>query len=58
MARRISFIAVLVGVVLAVSAPTVAARTAVHLHGGGTASISQVAFNVSIGASGTASGSF
>lgn len=58
MARRISFIAVLVGVVLAVSAPTVAARTAVHLNGGGTASISQVAFNVSIGASGTASGSF
>ena len=38
-------------------APAVAVRSA-HLHGGGTASISQVAFNVSFDGAGSASGSF
>ena len=38
-------------------APAVAVRSA-HLHGGGTASISQVASNVSFDGAGSASGSF
>jgi hypothetical protein len=45
------------GVVLALGAPSALAATG-HLSGGGTASISQVAMNVTFGASGTASGSF
>src|ERR687885_302512 len=36
----------------------VAARSAHHLSGGGTASISQVAMNVTVNGSGSASGSF
>jgi hypothetical protein len=39
-------------------AQTAAAGTAGHLSGGGTASISQVAFNVSLDGAGGASGSF
>src|SRR5438034_7247528 len=39
------------------TAPAVAGHTA-HLHGGGTATISQVAFNVRFDGSGSASGSF
>jgi hypothetical protein len=42
---------------LIAAAPAVAARP-VHLHGGGTASISQAAFNVRFDGAGTASGSF
>lgn len=42
---------------LAATAPAVAGHTA-HLHGGGTATISQVAFNVRFDGSGSASGSF
>jgi hypothetical protein len=46
------------GAVLVVAAaPAYAARPS-HLHGGGTASISQVAFNVSFAGAGSASGSF
>jgi len=45
------------GVALALGAPSALAGTG-HLSGGGTASISQVAMNVTFGASGTASGSF
>jgi hypothetical protein len=41
---------------LAAAAPAVAARPA-HLHGGGTATISQVAFNVKFDGTGSASGS-
>jgi len=45
------------GVALALGAPSALGATG-HLSGGGTASISQVAMNVTFGASGTASGSF
>jgi hypothetical protein len=53
--------AVLTGGLLAVlmaAAPPVYAASDLHLSGGGTATISQVAFNVTIEASGAASGSF
>jgi hypothetical protein len=52
-----SVAAVAAAVVLCVSQSATAANSA-HLSGGGTASISQVAFNVSLNASGSASGSF
>src|SRR5438093_12328175 len=42
---------------LAAAAPAMAAAPA-HLHGGGTATISQVAFNVKFDGAGSASGSF
>jgi hypothetical protein len=58
MARRIGLLAVLAGLAFAASGPTAVAAPEAHLSGGGTASISQVAFNVSISSSGTASGSF
>jgi hypothetical protein len=45
-------------VALGASQNAAAAPTAAHLSGGGTASISQVAFNVSLDGSGGASGSF
>jgi hypothetical protein len=45
------------GVTLTLGAQSALAATG-HLSGGGTASISQVAMNVTFGASGTASGSF
>jgi hypothetical protein len=45
-------------VLLVVSATPVSAASELHLTGGGTASISQVAFNVSIEAGGAATGSF
>jgi hypothetical protein len=51
-----------VGVVLATviicATPSATAATAGHLSGGGTASISQVAFNVALDGTGGASGSF
>jgi len=47
-----------VAVVAVTGAPSAAAGTSGHLSGGGTASISQVAFNVSLDGSGGASGSF
>ena len=51
-----------VGIVLAaafiLATPTATSATAAHLSGGGTASISQVAFNVSVDGSGGAAGSF
>jgi hypothetical protein len=50
-------LAVIAGVALALSAQSAPAATG-HLSGGGTASISQVAMNVSFGASGSASGTF
>jgi hypothetical protein len=58
MARRIGLLAVLAGLAFAASAKTAVAAPEARLSGGGTASISQVAFNVSISSSGTASGSF
>jgi len=47
-----------VAVVAITGAPSAAGATSGHLSGGGTASISQVAFNVSLDGSGGASGSF
>jgi hypothetical protein len=58
MKRRLLLTAVLLaGLLLAPSQATAATGTR-HLSGGGTASISQVAMNVTISASGVASGSF
>jgi hypothetical protein len=62
MRRRLAQLAAVVGVALALGAQSASAATA-HLSGGGTAShegqaFSQVAFNVSIDSSGSASGSF
>jgi hypothetical protein len=52
-------VAVVAGLLLLFSAgPAAAARTDIHLVGVGTASISQVAMNVTIDGSGSASGSF
>jgi hypothetical protein len=45
-------------VLLVMAAAPVSAASELHLTGGGTASISQVAFNVSIEAGGAATGSF
>jgi hypothetical protein len=45
-------------VLLVMAAAPVSAASELHLAGGGTASISQVAFNVSIEAGGAATGSF
>src|ERR687887_678113 len=52
---RVTMVAALLSLAPAGAA---AAPTVHHLSGGGTASISQVAMNVSIGGSGSASGSF
>jgi hypothetical protein len=62
MTRRIAQLATVAAVALAFGAPSATAATA-HLSGGGTAThedqpFSQVAFNVSIDSSGSASGSF
>jgi hypothetical protein len=58
MARRIALLAVLAGLAFAASAPSAVAAPDAHLSGGGTATISQVAFNVFVSPSGSASGSF
>jgi hypothetical protein len=57
MTMRLARLLVITGAVLALGAQGASARTA-HLSGGGTASISQVAMNVSFAGSGSASGSF
>src|SRR2546426_12578247 len=57
MRTRLTRLAVLAGVVLALGAQSASAATG-HLSGGGTASISQVAMNVTFGGSGSASGTF
>jgi hypothetical protein len=58
MARTTVCLAALLALAFMAPGATGAARTDAHLHGGGTASISQVAFNISIAPSGAASGSF
>jgi hypothetical protein len=57
MRSRLVRLGLVVGVALALSAQSAPAATG-HLSGGGTASISQVAMNVTFGGSGSASGSF
>jgi hypothetical protein len=57
MRSRLVRLGLVAGVALALSAQSAPAAT-VHLSGGGTASISQVAMNVTFGGSGSASGSF
>jgi hypothetical protein len=57
MKRRLGLLATLVSVAIPLGAQNAAASTP-HLSGGGTASISQVAMNVTFGGSGSASGSF
>ena len=58
MARSLRRVAALAVVLLAAAAQPTLAADGHHLSGGGTASISQVAFNVTINGSGSASGSF
>ena len=55
--KRLSFIAAVAGSVVVLGAPSATAATT-HLSGGGTASISQVAFNVTFSGAGAASGTF
>ena len=57
MITRLARLFVVAGAALALSAQSASARTT-HLSGGGTASISQVAMNVSFAGAGSASGSF
>jgi hypothetical protein len=57
MTARLACLGAVACLALALGAQRASAATG-HLSGGGTASISQVAMNVSFGASGTASGSF
>jgi hypothetical protein len=56
--RTLAAVAAVLATALICSAPSASAATTGHLAGGGTASISQVAFNVNIDGSGNASGSF
>jgi hypothetical protein len=56
--RLLAPVLVVVAVALAAVAPAATAPGTHHLSGGGTASISQVAFNVQIASAGAASGSF
>src|SRR5438128_1454526 len=58
MTRRLAFVLAIAATALAASAQFATAAPQAHLSGGGTATISQVAFNVSINSSGSASGSF
>jgi hypothetical protein len=58
MLARLLRLTALAAVLSLAPATAVAAPNVHHLSGGGTASISQVAMNVSIGTSGSASGSF
>jgi hypothetical protein len=57
-ARSLRLAAALAVLLLAAAAQPTLAADGHHLSGGGTASISQVAFNVTINGSGSASGSF
>jgi hypothetical protein len=56
--RRLVALGVAVAVVSVCAIPTATAAKGSHLTGGGTASISQVAFNVHVDGSGGASGNF
>jgi hypothetical protein len=56
--RRLVGLAVIIAAAVAAAAPVATATGAGHLSGGGTASISQVAFNVQLDGTGGASGSF
>ena len=56
--RKLVGVGVVLVVVLVCAVQSATAATGRHLSGGGTASISQVAFNVSVDGSGGASGSF
>jgi hypothetical protein len=56
--RRNGLVALVVGFLLATAGSTSAANGSWHLSGGGTADLSQVAFNVTIDGSGGAKGSF
>ncbi len=58
MSRRTGLLAVVAGLALALGAQNTPGAATAHLSGGGTASISQVAMNVTFGDSGSASGSF
>jgi len=58
MTSRLVRFGLVAGVALALSAQSAPAATGHHLSGGGTASISQVAMNVTFGTSGSASGTF
>jgi hypothetical protein len=55
--KRLSLIAAVASAVAVLGAPSATAATT-HLSGGGTASISQVAFNVTFSGTGSASGTF
>jgi len=56
--RKLVGVGAIFAAVAVLAAPSATAATARHLSGGGTASISQVAFNVSVNGSGGASGTF
>jgi hypothetical protein len=56
--RRVGALAVTVAAVFVCAISTATAAPPSHLAGGGTASISQVAFNISVNSSGGATGSF
>jgi hypothetical protein len=58
MIRRLLSVALVAGLLSLAAGQPAAARDASHLSGGGTASISQVAMNVTIDDAGLASGSF
>jgi hypothetical protein len=58
MIRRLFSVALVSGLLVLAAAPARAAGDTSHLSGGGTASISQVAMNVTLDAAGSASGSF
>jgi hypothetical protein len=58
MKRRLVALGVAVAAVSVWAIPSATAAKASHLSGGGTASISQVAFNIHVNGSGGASGNF
>jgi hypothetical protein len=58
MTRRLLPVALVAGLLLLAAGQARAAGNANHLSGGGTASISQVAMNVTVDGAGSASGSF
>jgi hypothetical protein len=58
MIRRLLSMALVAGLLLLAAGQAQAASNANHLSGGGTASISQVAMNITVDGAGSASGSF
>ena len=58
MKSRLGLLAAVAAVAVALGAQSAAATAGVHLSGGGTASISQVAMNVTFDGAGSASGTF